>query len=181
MSDTTLTALLGPGTASGTWALDPERSTLAFRSTSGWGLIKVKGRFTAASGQHLTVAEDGSATGDVVIEAASVTTGIRMRDKHLRSRGIFAAEHHPAITYTVTAVLPRTAGEARVSGTLEVAGTAQPLDLDVKVKESDDAGVTVALQRRRLTGPDRGVDFKKMGMTKMTTPIELTARFVRPT
>ena len=150
MSDTTLTALLGPGTASGTWALDPERSTLAFRSTSGWGLIKVKGRFTAASG-HLTVAEDGSATGDVVIEAASVTTGIRMRDKHLRSRGIFAAEHHPAITYTVTAVLPRTAGEARVSGTLEVAGTAQPLDLDVKV--SDDAGVTV-LQRRRLTGPD---------------------------
>lgn len=178
MNDTSLTTLLGPGATVGTWTLDPERTTLRFRSTSGWGLIKVKGRFTAASGQ-LTVAQDGDAHGQVEVEAASVSTGLKMRDKHLRSEDIFGAEAHPTITYAVTGVYPVQAGEARVSGTLDVSGTTQALDLDVRVTETDDAGVTVTAE----TEIDRsrwGIDYKKLGMTKMATPLELTARFQRP-
>lgn len=178
MNDTALTTLLGPGAPSGRWALDPDRSHLGFRSTSGWGLIKVKGQFSAASGQ-LTVADDGSTSGEVVIDAASVATGIKKRDKHLRSKDILAVEAHPTIVYTVNDVVPGKGSEARVSGTLEVAGKTQPLDLDVRVSERDDAGVTIATE----TEIDRslwGVDFKKLGMTRMTTPIELVARFQRP-
>lgn len=178
MSDTSLPILLGTGASTGAWVLEPERTTLAFRSTSGWGLIKVKGRFTAASGE-VAVSDDGAVSGRVAIDASSVSTGLKMRDKHLRSADILSAEEHPALTYTILSVSPTGNGQARVSGTLEVAGQAEPLDLDVTVTEADDAGVTVAAE----TEIDRsrwGVDYKRMGMTKMSTPLALTARFRRP-
>ena len=47
--------LAGP---SSTWALDATRTTVAFRSSSFWGLLKVKGTFTKVEGTGQATAPD---------------------------------------------------------------------------------------------------------------------------
>jgi polyisoprenoid-binding protein YceI len=61
----------------GEWVLDGSRSSISFRSSSLWGLMKVKGTFTGLRGEG-HVDPSGSVRGQVVIEAASVDTGIRL-------------------------------------------------------------------------------------------------------
>ena len=58
---------------SGTWTLDPAASSVTFSAKAMWGLATVKGTFGILSGEG-TVAEDGSATGKVAVDAGSVNT-----------------------------------------------------------------------------------------------------------
>jgi polyisoprenoid-binding protein YceI len=167
-------ALLG---SAGTWELDAEGSSVTFVSTSLWGLTKVKGRFTGLSGGG-SVGTDGSVSGELVIDARSVSTGKAKRDTHLRSDDFFKTSSQPEITYRASAVTPLGAQTARVTGTLTVAGTTRPLEVEARVEEIDDAGATVSTHLD-IDRSDWGVTFRKMGMTKMSTPVEVTARLRR--
>src|SRR5690606_10581994 len=71
------------GSWAGSWSLDPSRSSLRFRSSALWGLVKVHGEFTDISGEG-SVAPDGTVSGRLEIAAASVDTGKAKRDRHLR-------------------------------------------------------------------------------------------------
>ncbi|MFB7510289.1 YceI family protein, partial [Streptomyces broussonetiae] len=84
----------------GTWQLDPSASAVSLRHKTMWGLVTVKGAFTAVSGAG-EVRPDGSATGTVTLEAASLDTKHAKRDTHLRSADFFDADQHPEITFAV--------------------------------------------------------------------------------
>jgi polyisoprenoid-binding protein YceI len=168
---------LSDSTWTGNWALDPSRSSLHFESTSLWGLVKVRGGFTGLRG-HGTVSPDGTVVGQLEVDAASVDTQKEKRDTHLRSGDFFEAEHHPTITYTVSSVTPTGPGRARVAGQLTIRKHVEPLELDAALEEADPAGVTLDAS----TTVDRsawGIDFRKLGMTKMATNLEARLRFVR--
>ncbi|HVB93694.1 MAG TPA: YceI family protein, partial [Acidimicrobiales bacterium] len=78
----TLAARLQDGSLAGRWVLSPDRTTVAFQSTSLWGLVKVTGRFTGVQGEG-KVDPSGAISGRLDIDAASVDTGTARRDTHL--------------------------------------------------------------------------------------------------
>ncbi len=165
----------GSSVGGGHWVLDGERSSVTFRSTSLWGLIRVKGRFTAARGEA-QAALDGAASGQLVVDAASVETGNKKRDTHLRSADFFDVAAHPEVTYEVSQATLTGTDSVRLVGVLSVAGQRRPLELDATLSERDDTGLTIVA----ATTVDRsqfGLSWKKMGMTKMATPVAITARF----
>lgn len=79
------------------WTVDPARSEIRFTSWSLWGLLPVRGRFPDPRGS-LRIEEDGVLSGVLSVDAASVDTGIIMRDRHLRQERFLDADHHPALT-----------------------------------------------------------------------------------
>ena len=68
----------------GTWTLDPAGSSAEFHVKHFWGAITVHGRFERLAGEG-TVAEDGTLTGAIRLDAASLDTKQKKRDQHLRA------------------------------------------------------------------------------------------------
>ena len=83
-------------TISGSWQLDPKRSSVEFRVRNFWGLATVKGHFDEYEGQ-LDLSSRPAI--ELTIDAASVQTGNDKRDRHLRSADFFDAEHHPGVQF----------------------------------------------------------------------------------
>jgi polyisoprenoid-binding protein YceI len=142
-----------------------------------WGLIKVTGHFSSVRGEG-SLDRHGTATATVEIDASSVDTGNKRRDKHLRSDHFFDAATHPKFTYTVSGITPDGPGRIRITGELRVLGHTHPLELAASLEEADSAGATVStvveLDRSRW-----GVDFNKLGAIGMTTRVEARLRFTR--
>ena len=85
----------------GRWVLDPAGYSAEFYAKQFWGAITVHGHFERIEGEG-TVAPDGTVSGVIRLDAASLTTKNNKRDKHLRSADFFDTGHHPNVTITVT-------------------------------------------------------------------------------
>ncbi|MCW2650798.1 MAG: hypothetical protein QOE41_2887 [Mycobacterium sp.] len=171
----TIQTLLSNPQAVGVWTLVPERSKFEFRNKTSWGLMNVKGRFTEFSGEG-RVSPDGKVSGRVVIKAASLRTGIRQRDKHLRSADFFDAEHYPDIVVTVNGVDPADDDEVNVRADLTVRGNTVALPFRARVATLDGGAVRVTA----TTTVDReqfGVSGNMVGMIGKTTTVSADAVF----
>jgi polyisoprenoid-binding protein YceI len=115
-----------PTLGAGHWQVAPGRSELGFL-TKAMGFMKVHGHYDDYSGE-LTVDESGNATGSLTIAAESIRTGIKKRDVHLRSADFFAAEAHPHMTFTLSALTQNPDGTLTVTGSLSIRGHEQPID-----------------------------------------------------
>ena len=80
-------------------AAGSEQHHQRIHTTAIWGLAKVKGTFTAVGGTA-TVADHGSISGDLIVDAGSIDTRNKRRDKHLRSAEFFDVSTHPTLTFT---------------------------------------------------------------------------------
>jgi len=124
------TAVAIPGYLAGTWKADPAHSEIAF-SVRHLMVGNVRGRFT---GYDVTIVlnEDPSAsTVSATIDLASVDTGNKTRDGHLRSADFLGAGKHPAMSYRSTAVR-RTADGWVVDGELTLNGITRQVPLAVE-------------------------------------------------
>lgn len=82
-----------------TWRVDSDESVARFASATLWGAVPVEGRLGELSG---TLDWGGTGgRGRLDIQTAGVSTGIRLRDHHLRGNSFFAATDHPAISFDV--------------------------------------------------------------------------------
>jgi polyisoprenoid-binding protein YceI len=160
----------------GEWRLDGAHSTVVFRSTSMWGLLRVKGRFTSMRGDA-RVETDGTVRGNLLIDASSLDTGNAKRDTHLRSEDFFDVARHSSIAFDLERVRPSSDG-LHLGGTLSILGTSQPVELDVEIVDRDATGLTIRT-KHTLDRSRWGIDFKKNGMTKMATGLELSLRFLK--
>jgi polyisoprenoid-binding protein YceI len=111
----------------GTWKLNTERTSVSFR-TSAALIIRAKGTLQATHGDA-HVGADGHVSGEIFIDPASIDTGIRKRDNHLRSGDYFDIANYPTITFTVAEVRPAPSGNLEVIGNLDVHGRSTPLTL----------------------------------------------------
>jgi polyisoprenoid-binding protein YceI len=86
-------------TSTATWQLDPVHSSVEF-SVKHMMMTTVRGRFKEVSAT-LTADEEHpeGCCVEVVLQAASLDTGVPDRDAHLRSADFFDAERHPQITF----------------------------------------------------------------------------------
>ena|SRR5437763_10220516 len=133
-----------PLLSSGRWVVDPQASHARFAARTLAGLVETPGRFRALSGD--LVVGRAQATGTLVIDASSIDTGNRVRDRHLRSRGFFDVKRHPQLRYEAHAVSSQEPGRARIDGELIVAGARTPLPLDVTLHAPIDGVVELACQ-----------------------------------
>src|SRR5690606_39144402 len=104
-----------------TWNVDTSHSLLEF-SVRHMGISTVRGRFREWSGA-LTTTEDGRPESiTVTIEPASIDTGNKDRDDHLRSPDFFDAATNPQIRFQSTAIERTDDGTYRVTGDLDMNG-----------------------------------------------------------
>jgi polyisoprenoid-binding protein YceI len=127
---------------SGSWLVDTRASHARFIATTLAGLVKTPGRFRLLSGSLFVGQADAS--GALVIDASSIDTGNRMRDRHLRSRGFFDIKRHPQLRYQARSISSRDPGTARIDGELIVAGSRTPLPLDVQLHAPTDGVIELA-------------------------------------
>jgi polyisoprenoid-binding protein YceI len=155
------------------WRLDPTESSAEFRVPNLWGLASVKGRFQRLDG-WLEVDDDHGWRMELTVDAASVDTGNRRRDTHLRSPTFFDAEHHPEMRFRSSRVIDHGDGRLRVEGELEAAGERARLQVEVTVAHADgrlalDAAASVDQRLLAMT-------FSPLGAIGTPTALHVRAR-----
>lgn len=172
------TAKLHSGELQGRWVLDPAASTAEFRVKHFWGAITVSGRFDRMTGEG-TVDAAGTISGQLTIDASSLTTKNSKRDKHLRSADFFDVEKHPTVVLAVTgAADPESVGQIALNGTLEAAGRSTPVSVTARAEETGENAVTL----RADLVIDRtifGMTWSPLGMAAKEATGTVAARFVR--
>lgn len=114
----------------GPWVIDPAHSTV-IATARHLGIAGIKARFAEISGR-LDISEVfEQSTGYAEIKAATVDTGIAIRDDHLRSEDFLDIERYPLITFTGNG-FHRTGGDTWVMpGTLTLHGRSRPVELAI--------------------------------------------------
>ena len=114
------------------WSFDLVHSSVNF-TVRHMVVSKVRGRFTKWDGS-LVMDEQKPAGGrvDVVIDAASIDTGVEQRDGHLKSPDFFDVARFPTIAFKSTKVEPAGSGVLKVTGELTLHGVTRPVVLDVE-------------------------------------------------
>jgi len=118
----------------GPWRLDPQRSRVEFRTGHFWGLLTVKGHFGSYEGR-LDLGREPAI--ELEIDPASLHTGNRKRDEHLRSADFFDVENHPLVRFASESIVLE-GDTLKVSGHLFARGRSIPLGLDARVRRVGD-------------------------------------------
>lgn len=104
------------------WLVDPDHSVAAF-SVVHMMIAHVRGQFNKISGMiHYDPLNINASSVELIIDAASLYTGIRKRDDHLRSSDFFDVEKYPAIAFKSTRIEPMDGGHIQVTGDLQMHG-----------------------------------------------------------
>lgn len=127
-----ITPARSSGGSPGTWELEPAHTTIAF-IVGHLGLSKVRGRFTEFRAT-MEVGDDLElSSAEVWIEAASIYTGVKMRDDHLRSPDFLYVEQFPQLHFVSREV--RRVGDDtwEADGDLTIRGVTRPVTLQVEL------------------------------------------------
>lgn len=144
------------------FTLDPSHTIPTF-AVSHLGLSLQRGMFTRTAG---TVSIDRAARAgrvEVAIDASSLETGDRLRDRVLRGEGWFDVERHPVISFRAQRVVFDGDAPVAADGELTLLGVTRPLRLTIR----DFRCGTQPLTRRPLCGAEVGATVRRseFGMT----------------
>ena len=158
------------------WVLDAAHSSAEFRVPNFWGLVKVKGHFERLDG-WLEIDQNGDRRIELMIDAASLNTGNRKRDEHLRSADFFNADNHPDVHFRAAAVTDAGEGRLHVEGELLAAGHTATLELEPSLQQTDDQlqiEASATLDQRLL-----GMTWSPLGMARTPTTLIVQAQLQR--
>jgi polyisoprenoid-binding protein YceI len=114
------------------WEIDSSHSGIYF-SVRHLVISKVRGQFSRWAGTVLAPNGDLSrASVDVVIDAASIDTGVADRDAHLKSADFLDTANFPELTFKTTAVESVAKDRLRLRGALTIKGVTRDSVLDVE-------------------------------------------------
>ena len=180
MTDSTttdVTSLLADGTAAGTWVLDPAGSHAEFGVKHFWGAITVRGTFERMTGEA-TVGPDGTVTGQISFDAASLNSKNKQRDKHLRSADFFHVDKHPHAVLTVTSARVAGPADLECQGTFEAAGHVRPVAFTAHIQEAT-AQAAILTAELELDRTEFDMTWSPLHIASMTAHGTMKARFVR--
>jgi polyisoprenoid-binding protein YceI len=155
--------------------VDREKTSVDFAVKTFWGLMTVRGRFDRFDGWYET-GPDGTRI-ELTIDADSLDTGNRTRDKHLRSSDFFHVAEHPRVRFTSTRVRPAGDGVLHVEGRLEAAGKFVPLEFDATLQQVDhtlEVEATTTVDQRQL-----GMSSGQLRMIRRPATLHVKARLSR--
>ncbi|MGW2865341.1 YceI family protein [Streptomyces sp. NPDC001205] len=115
----------------GEWELDPTHSQIGF-TASHIGLARIHGRFNTFAGA-IRIGErmEGSAM-HVIIDTASIDTGVTMRDDHLRSGDFLDVGSYPTMEFYSDRFVHRGGGRWAIIGGLTLHGVSRTVTLDTQ-------------------------------------------------
>lgn len=123
--------LVLPALGMDSYTVDPRHTFPGFEVMH-LGYSTQRGKFTRTSGKiHLDRAAK-SGTVDIVIDAASVSTGEPKLADHLRSEDFFDVEQHPTISFKSTRLHFDGDRLASVDGNLTLRGVTRPVSLKIE-------------------------------------------------
>lgn len=125
----------------GRWRTVDGLGQVAFRVMTLWGLASLTGMFERYTGELAVGASE--ITADFAIDAASVTTGSKRRDRHLRSDAFFDVEQHPEIRFRSASVAVSAEG-LLIDGELAIGPVRQTLRIDLALAPGPDGTVSVS-------------------------------------
>lgn len=76
-----------------------------------------------------TLGDHGSIAGELMVDAGSIDTKNKRRDKHLRSAECFDVSKYPTLTFTASEVAPAADGTLKINGALRIRDQSQPIEL----------------------------------------------------
>jgi polyisoprenoid-binding protein YceI len=113
-----------------TYTIDKAHSEVTFQVRH--LVTKVRGHFTDFSGTiQFDEAQPEKSSISFSVDTASIDTSAADRDAHLRSDDFFAADKHPAITFTSSKVTKKSGEQFSIEGTLTIRNTAKVLTVPV--------------------------------------------------
>lgn len=127
-----------------------------------------------------TVDYDGAVikAASIEVDATSFTTGMGMRDEHMRDNYLEAAKH-PLILFKVESA--KVAGDAGkvsgLAGKFVIKGVEKPVKIKIKIAEKSATGFTV-LAKFKLDITDYGIPQPKFAVVKMEKVIQVTLKLV---
>jgi polyisoprenoid-binding protein YceI len=124
----------------GSYDIDPQRTTIRFRTRHMFGLGPVRGTFAIRSGAVSVTDLPDESTTYAEIEAASFHTGNPQRDRTVLLPRHLDAARYPVITFAAPGADP---AAGTISGTLTVRGTERPVTL--MVTSAGPAGAEIAV------------------------------------
>ncbi len=116
--------------AAGVWTLDAGHAEIGFVGRH-FGLTRIRGRFTGVEGTITIADEPARSTAEVIIDMATVSSGDRTRDEHLRSPDFFDVDRYPTATFRSTDVAHEGAS-ITLTGDLTIKDVTRPVVLDVE-------------------------------------------------
>jgi polyisoprenoid-binding protein YceI len=162
-------------TAPTRWTIDPDESFVEFAIKTFWGATTVRGRFDRFDGSYEN-GPDGT-TIELTIDADSLDTGNRTRDKHLRSTDFFHVTEHPRVRFISTRVHNVNGGLLHVVGRLEAAGNVVLLEFPATVRP-----VGNGLEIEATTTVDQsqlGMTSGQLGMIRRPATLHVKAHLSR--
>ena len=154
------------------WIVDVEDASTGFAVKTFWGLATVRGGFDRFDGSY-EVGPDGPKI-ELTIDADSLDTGNKTRDRHLRSTDFFRVDEHPHVRFNSTRVRQAGDGVLHVEGRLEAAGKVVPLEFDAGVQPVEsglEIEATTTVDQRQL-----GMSSGRLGMIRPPATLHVKAR-----
>ncbi|MFF4171202.1 YceI family protein [Streptomyces sp. NPDC001744] len=115
----------------GDWEIDPTHSQIGFTARH-IGLARIHGRFSNFAGAVRIADRMEDSAMHVVIDAASIDTGVRMRDDHLRSGDFLDVGLHPTLEFYSERFTHRGGSRWAVTGALTLHGVSRTVTLDTQ-------------------------------------------------
>jgi polyisoprenoid-binding protein YceI len=159
----------------GTWAVDPHRTTIRFRTKALW-VVTVNGTMRVTEG-HGTVDTSGHVSGRLIVDANSIDTKNKRRDAHLRDADFLESQKHPTITFDVDHVPLGVGGSSTIEGSLSIHGVTRRIELQAAFQAQRDGFVTVEAHTD-IDRSDWGLGWAKMG-AQLHNQVTIEATFVR--
>ncbi len=127
---TLLTLFASTALALENYTIDPTHTYPSFRINH-LGFSTMQGRFDKTQGSLTIDWAKKSGSIDIIIDASSISTGMKKRDDHLRSPDFLNAAEFPEITYKSTQVTINSDKTATVEGLLTIMETSRAVALNV--------------------------------------------------
>ncbi len=159
----------------GSWTLDPRRTTIQFKTKSLW-VVKVDGTLRATEGDG-AVDGNGQVTGRIVVDANSIDTNSNRRDTHLRGADFFEVEKYPTMVFDVTGAHLDGPDRCTIEGTLTIRGVTRFVEFQAALWMEDDGAVTVDA-RSDIDRSEWGMAWAMMG-AGLDNQVAARATFVR--
>jgi polyisoprenoid-binding protein YceI len=130
-----------------TWTVDPVHSSVLLRIKH-LGAAWMHGRFDAMSGTIVLDREQpGAASIQFTVDAASINTGNKDRDDHLRGPDFFNAKAQPKISFQSTKVAADGKDKFQVTGKLKLNGVEKEITVPAEL-----VGTGTNMQKQEVAG-----------------------------
>ncbi|MGW7548757.1 YceI family protein [Streptomyces sp. NPDC054770] len=117
--------------APGDWEIEQTHSSIGFTARH-IGLARIHGRFNSFAGAVRIADQMERSAMHVVIDAATIDTGVRMRDDHLRSADFLDVQRFPTLEFYSERFVHKGGTRWAVTGALSLHGVTRTVTLDTE-------------------------------------------------